>query len=331
MTQILIVAENPDNLTIASMVLARDRYEIVTADSGAEALRKVQEAKPDVILLDIVLPELDGFEVCRRLKADPATRHIPVAFLSSDRTDIDSISHGLELGAEDYIVKPFSSVELRSRLKVLARLKKNVDELFRKNAELQEANQALEQANAELASTKKELEQLAITDPLTGLYNRRYFDERMNEAFSLIPRSPMTIHFLSFDLDHFKRVNDQHGHHMGDLVLVQFSNILRRFVRKNDIIARIGGEEFVIAMLQIPAYEAHRAAERIRSEMEMRTLGGEGVALRMTTSVGVASYPEVKLDPPTPGALLKVSDDALYQAKNTGRNRIVIAAPSGSA
>jgi len=325
MTKILIVDDYEDNITLTSMILEKDNYQIISAMDGRESLTVAQQEQPDVILLDIQMPGMDGFEVCRRLKADPVTDNIPVLFLSAHNKDIDSVSLGLSLGAEDYIVKPFSSLELRARVSVLARLKKNIDDLATKNAELEEANHMLEESNDRLTQAQKALEQMAITDPLTGLYNRRYFTERLNETFNNIGREEVIVHLLMFDLDHFKNVNDTYGHQTGDMVLLQFSHILRRQVRKNDIIARIGGEEFVVAMFNIPSERAIKAAERIRAEVEAYEFEGESDHLHMTTSIGVASYPDIDLDPPGLEKLLQVADESLYYAKNHGRNRVIVA------
>ncbi|MCZ6474408.1 MAG: diguanylate cyclase [SAR324 cluster bacterium] len=325
MTKILIVDDSEDNLTLTSLVLQRDDYEIITAMNGRDALRIAQIDLPDVILLDVQMPDLDGFEVCRRLKGESDTENIPVLFLTAKHKDIDSVSLGLSLGAEDYIVKPFSSIELRARVSVLARLKNQMDELGNKNQQLESANQALADSNEQILQAQKALEQMAITDPLTALYNRRYFTERLSEAFAMIDREPVVIHLLMFDLDHFKKVNDTYGHQMGDAVLLQFSHILRRAVRKNDIIARIGGEEFVIAMLNIPSDRAHLAADRIRMEVEGYKFEAEGYSLSVTTSIGVASYPDLQLENPTLETMLHEADEALYYAKSHGRNRTVIA------
>ena len=325
MTTILIVDDSEDNLTLTSLVLEKDDHKIVTARTGRDALRIAQHDQPDIILLDIQMPDMDGFEVCRRLKADEETSTIPVLFLTAKHKDIDSMSLGLSLGAEDYIVKPFSSIELRARVSVLARLKRQMDELGEKNQELATANETLEETNSQLLEAQQALEQMAVTDPLTALYNRRYFTERLSEAFSMIDREKVVIHIIMFDLDHFKNVNDTYGHQMGDAVLLQFSHILRRAVRKNDIIARIGGEEFVIAMFNIPSDRANAAADRIREEVAKYKFESEGHKLSMTTSIGVASYPDLQLENPTLEKMLQIADEALYYAKTHGRNLMIVA------
>jgi diguanylate cyclase (GGDEF)-like protein len=325
MANILIVDDSEDNLTLTSMVLEKDKHDIMTAMDGREALRMAQQNNPDVILLDIQMPIMDGFEVCRRLKADSETSSIPVLFLTAKHKDIDSMSLGLSLGAEDYIVKPFSSIELRARVSVLARLKRHTDELQQKNLELADTNQTLEETNNQLLEAQQALEQMAVTDPLTALYNRRYFTERLSEAFAVIDREKIVIHIIMFDLDHFKDINDTYGHQMGDAVLLQFSHILRRGVRKNDIIARIGGEEFVISMFNIPSDRAHAAADRIRDVVAKYNFEWEGNKVHMTTSIGVASYPDLKMEDPTLEKMLQEADEALYYAKTHGRNRMVVA------
>lgn len=324
MTRILIVDDSQDNLAICAKILARDPYQILSAHSGKEALAIVARDKPDVVLLDVQMPEMDGFEVCERLKSAAATAHIPILFITAHHKDGDSISKGLALGADDYIIKPFNSSELRARVAVLARLKQTVDALVQKNAELEATNRALAEVNAHMVTAQEALAQLAVTDPLTGVYNRRYFDQRLMETFSLVQRQHAPLHLLALDLDHFKAINDRHGHQVGDLVLVNFADILKRCVRRHDVVARTGGEEFAILMFGIPQDQAIRAAERIRDQVAQATLDVAGQSVRVTTSIGLASL----LHPPQPGQdpqyLVGIADAALYTAKNEGRDRLVV-------
>lgn len=332
MTKILIVDDYEDNIAITSMILQKEAYDIISASNGEEALKKAKKDLPDVILLDVLLPELDGFEVCRRLKKDPTTQDIPVLFLSAHYKDIDSISKGLSLGAEDYLGKPFSSVELRARVSTLARLKSNTDQLSAKNLELEAANKALALSNEKLMAAQNALEHMAITDPLTGLNNRRYFTERMAEAFYRIGRQEdISLHLAMFDLDHFKIVNDTYGHQAGDMVLVEFANILRKTVRKADVTARLGGEEFIVAMQGTSVERARKVAERIRKEVANFKFETKTETFTLTTSVGMASFPELKMKTPTLDKLLHAADEALYFAKNNGRNQLQVAPVTDSA
>ena len=325
MSRILIIDDTQEGIAAASSILAKDSYEILSATNGPQALETARKMRPDAILLGIRAPLIEGFQVCQKLKSDPDTGHIPVLLINPDPKDADSVAHSLSLGGDDYITRPFNTLELRARVNVLVRLKKHVDELMEKNFELEAANHALASSIDRLSQAQKVLEQLAITDPLTGLYNRRYFEERMRETFSLIGRQKVSIHILMFDLDHFKQVNDRYGHSVGDAVLVHFSEILRRCVRRHDVISRFGGEEFIVAMLNIPLEQAERAAERIRREIESLPYKAGPETIRVTTSVGMATMPENFSETPTLQSLLKAADEALYSAKKQGRNRIVLA------
>ncbi|HUJ76030.1 MAG TPA: diguanylate cyclase [bacterium] len=327
MSKILIVDDSPDNVAMCALILAKDEHTILTASNGHDALRIAKEERPDVVLLDILMPDLDGFEVCKQLKADPATADISVLLLTAYHRDAESLAHGLSLGADDYITKPFNSAELRARVKVMARLKHHLDALVERNTQLSAANHALEEANHRLQETQHELEELAVTDPLTGLYNRRYLIDRLQELFSLVGRQPLSLHLLMFDLDHFKHINDTYGHAAGDQVLVQFADVLRKSVRRADIVARIGGEEFMVAMMNTPAERAEQAAERIRQTVERQPMRAEGTPIMVATSVGMASLPDHPGPEHTLEKLMQAADVALYQAKERGRNRLVVAKP----
>jgi len=325
MGKILIVDDNEDNLFVTTLVLSKDQYDIITASGGQEALDKANSEAPDVILLDINLPDIDGFEVCKRLKAQETTWPIPVIFLTGKYKDDESLIQGLSIGAEDYILRPFSSPELCARVKVMVRLKQNLDALAEKNKQLEQLNKELEEKNTELNLTQKALEELAITDPLTQVYNRRYFTERLKEEFSFIKRETHPISLIMLDIDYFKRVNDTHGHQCGDDVLIQFASILQKNVRKHDTVARYGGEEFIIAMYGLGTEAALATAERIRQDVAEYLFHHEDTKLHLTTSLGVASYPEVCSDSPTPDRLLQQVDSALYYAKGKGRNQTICA------
>ena len=322
MAKVLVVDDYEDSLKIVSMVLEKDKHDIATATNSKEAIAKANSELPDVILLDIQIPEVDGFDICRQLKANPTTANIPVIFLTAGFKDRKSVLKGLDI-AEDYMIKPFSSSELQARIKVMARLKHQMDELTRKNIELGELNQTLEQKNHELLSAQEALKEIAITDSLTKLYNRRYFASRLEQEFMRILRNPEPIGIVVLDIDHFKQVNDTYGHLCGDSVLIQYADILKQNVRQHDIVARYGGEEFIIGLIGQTMEEAYTTGERIRMDVEKFIFTHEDIELHITCSAGIASYPEVTGENPSLEALLKEGDAALYQAKNQGRNRVV--------
>lgn len=325
MAKILVVDDNQDILYVVSLVLSRDHHQLITASSGSEGLTAAFNEKPDVILLDIHMPQMDGFEVCHRLKSDPETAGIPLIFLTAKYKDSDTLAKGLQLGADDYIVKPFSNAELRARVNVMVRLKEQMDQLNLKNNQLKNLNQVLENKNSELVETKKILEELAITDSLTQLYNRRYFSERLHEEFMYSLRYKHTIAIVLLDIDFFKKVNDTYGHRCGDEVLIQVAAILRKNVRKREIAARYGGEEFVVGISGEGASGAYALAERIRTDIMSASFSYDGQEIRVTVSIGVGIYPDICDTTPELDQLLKEVDAALYHAKANGRNQTMVA------
>jgi diguanylate cyclase (GGDEF)-like protein len=220
---------------------------------------------------------------------------------------------GLELGADDYLTKPFDMLELSARVQSMLRLKTLQDELVAKCRDLDRMYQDLEKKS-------QELERLARVDPLTGLFNRRYFEERFYSEFSRSQRYRVPICCLMLDIDHFKRVNDTRGHQAGDCALKELALTLRRTLRDVDLTARYGGEEFVAILPETALREGIRAAERLRASVEANVFEHEGKPLKITVSIGVASYPVPGINDPE--ALLRVADDALYRAKEHGRNRV---------
>jgi diguanylate cyclase (GGDEF)-like protein len=298
---ILIVDDVEDNLEILGDLLTFDGYNVQTARSGDGALTLVQESRPDLILLDILMPGMDGFEVCSRLKADENTKDIPVIFVSS-MADIDSKVQGFKVGGVDYINKPFQHAEILVRVNThitMLRLRKH-----------------LEEQNAEL-------ERLANTDYLTELYNRRRFFHTAEVEFAEAVRSGNPISITLIDLDHFKRVNDTHGHLVGDHVLVHIAHLIRSNCRKSDIAARYGGEEFAILHPSLDRQNAFRVAERIRKEVEANPFSHEKDEIGITLSAGVVDTQSCK-DCLRVDDVLSWADIALYRAKDGGRNQVVI-------
>jgi diguanylate cyclase (GGDEF)-like protein len=298
---LLIVDDVDDNLEILGDILSFNGYQVQTARSGEAALKRVQESHPDLILLDILMPGMDGFEVCTRLKADESTKDIPVIFVSS-MTDIDSKVRGFKVGGVDYINKPFQHAEVLVRVNThvtLQRLRKN-----------------LEEQNAEL-------ERLANTDYLTKLYNRRRFFLAAEDEFVAAISSGNPISITLIDLDYFKRVNDVHGHLVGDRVLIHVAQLIRSFCRVSDVAARYGGEEFVILHPSIGSQDAYLVTERIRKQVEATPFLRESDAINITMSAGIVDTLACK-DCLRIDDVLARADIALYRAKDAGRNQVVI-------
>jgi len=290
MATLLLVDDEDVNLYALKLVLESRGYDCVTARNGADALRLAVDKDPDAILLDIQMPVMDGYEVCRRLKQNETTASIPLLFLTARYRDHLEVAKGLDLGANDYVTKPFSSQELLARVGVMVRLR-NAEEKTRKESQ---------------------------TDDLTGLHNRRFLQIRLDQELHRAVRASGMISCILLDIDHFKTINDSHGHAAGDFVLTGVAEIMRQHIRKSDLAVRYGGDEFLLILFDNDKQGAMRVAERIRSDVASRNFPFDGRRVPVTVSSGVSSYPED--DMRTSQELLDKADQALYDAKAAGRN-----------
>ena len=269
--------------------LSNEAVEVHYAVSGVDGLALAAALHPDLILLDVEMEGIDGFEVCRRLKQDPATLGIPVIFLSGVSSTEERIK-GLELGAVDYVSKPFDLAELRARVRGALRTKYLMDLLARKG----------------------------MIDGLTGLWNRAHFDDRLASEVAAITRSPRPLGCVMADIDNFKFVNDTHGHLFGDEVLRGVAQILQEVSRAEDVVCRFGGEEFVILTPGIGLIGATSFAQRARAAIEDKTFSHDGREAKVTCSFGVSDASVAGFK-----RLVEEADSALYRAKHTGRNCVV--------
>jgi diguanylate cyclase (GGDEF)-like protein len=305
---ILVADDEPINRSLIQRRLEREGYRVLTAQNGQEAVEKARDSLPDLVILDIMMPVMDGLEACELIKEDLTTRDIPIIFLSArDETDIKV--KGLTLGANDYISKPFKAEELLARVDVAIRLKRERDELRLS------ANEAV--ARAEVAQER------AMTDPLTGLLNRYGLQRLLTHEHAEALRYDRSLSCLMIDLDNFKGINDSYGHSMGDVALQQVANILTEAVRGSDMVCRYGGEEFVVLLPETNLEGAVSLGEKIRAAAESRLFGDGGKddssLFRLTLSAGAASLS----DHESGNDMLARADMALYQAKAGGRNRVV--------
>lgn len=297
--RILVVDDHEDNIELLRARLLARGYQVDAAWDGEEALERVHAAPPDLILLDVMMPKIDGIEVVRRLKADASLPFIPIIMQTALETTEDKVE-GLDAGADDYITKPINFAELEARVKSLLRIKALQEELAAANARLRYMSQ---------------------TDGLTGVDNRRHVEERLTEMFEHAARLNEPLAVVMCDVDHFKSVNDTYGHQAGDAVLRQVAEVLRDTAREIDRVGRYGGEEFVVILPGSSADDAASFAERVRRAIEAREFTYDGGSLRRTISLGVAGWPHPEVRHQE--ALVKAADDALYVAKETGRNRVV--------
>jgi len=449
--RVLVVDDNLSNVKLMEAGLAAEYFDVVTACSGPECIAKVAETPPDIVLLDVMMPGMDGFEVCRRIKSDPKTAHVPVVMVTALHQLSDRVA-GLEAGADDFLTKPVNDVALFARVRSLVRLKMMTDELrmrestSRKMGIVEPANTLLDgnfpgrillindriasatwftaalepmhavttiesfqdalvhvqggnidvivvsvsmhgidalrlcsqirslpegrnvpilvvipdddscnltkalevgvndylnapvDRNELLARVRTQLRnkryadqlrhnvqlglEMAITDQLTGLYNRRYLSHHLNNLVEAGKKTSKPVTLVFVDIDHFKLVNDKYGHEVGDKVLKEFASRIAANVRGVDLACRYGGEEFVVAMPDTDIVSASTIAERLRQSIETTPveLGHAPHQLNITISVGVAMAEGAD---DSGEALLDRADQALYRAKRSGRNRVV--------
>lgn len=448
--RVLVVDDVLPNVRILEAKLSSEYYQVFTASDGPEALEVVERDNPDIVLLDVMMPGMDGFEVCRRMKANPAVSHIPVVMVTA-LSDASDRVQGLEAGADDFLTKPVNDMALFSRVRSLVRLKMTMDELklrrqtgerlgmYSTEAEMDvtgapvlviddnasdnrhvnrhmgegfnlifeaEPEAAIARAreddpdliilsldhkgtdplrltsrirndaatrqvpilmigeesdneriakglelgvtdyllrpidgNELTARAKTQVRRkrfqdqlresveasitMAMTDPLTGLYNRRYLDQHLEMAMQRNRTAGKPLSFILLDIDHFKAVNDTHGHAAGDRILQQFSKRIQHSVRDFDLCARFGGEEFVVMMPEAERQLAEKVGERLRWAMESQPFetGEEVGSITVTCSLGGATLKEGE----DATSLMKRADMALYEAKGAGRNRMIMA------
>ncbi|MBI1910491.1 MAG: diguanylate cyclase [Deltaproteobacteria bacterium] len=272
----------------------------IEADDGLSAIKAFVEEKPGFIITDIEMPSINGYRFISTVRNMEDGRDIPIVMLSGTKNSLKKKLTGFNLGASDFLIKPFEDEELVARVKSLLSIRKLIDELKEKNALL---------------------EKLAVTDELTGLYNRRHFFEVVREQMALGVRHNFKIACLLMDLDHFKKINDTFGHIAGDDVLKKVGSLLNACRREGELLARFGGEEFVMCLFNTDSGSALLAAERFRKLIATHEfISPLYPPLHATVSIGLAIYPQGEIL--TIDELLRKADDALYKSKLDGRNRV---------
>ena len=289
MKRLLLVDDDVESLAVARRGWLTTGLRFLCATGGRAGIEAAKSQHPDLILLDLDMPDVTGFDVCRALKADPELCMIPVLFLSGSGTSADKV-RGLDLGAVDYITKPFDEFELKARVRAAIRTKYLQDLLI----------------------------EHAHIDPLTGLPNRRALMDRLQMEWARMQRHGGELSFIMADIDYFKWVNDTYGHSIGDKLLQEVARTIARQCRESDLPARYGGEEFAVVVPNEGISGAVRLAERCRREIEKINLPAKGESLRPRASFGVAGADGAA----SAELLVERADQALYQAKAAGRNRV---------
>ncbi|HWE05054.1 MAG TPA: diguanylate cyclase [Tepidisphaeraceae bacterium] len=296
--QILVIDDSKTIHPLVKVILAEEPVEVHSAMDAKYGMVLAASVQPDLILLDVDMPGMDGFEACKQLKSDPQTADVPIIFLTSHSSVAEKV-RGLGLGAMDYVTKPFNRAELMARVRASLRTKQSI----------------------------RALEEKATIDSLTGLGNRAMFDQRLEAEVCLQVRTRNPLACILMDVDRFKRINDTFGHPAGDKVLKQLASIIADMCRTEDVACRYGGEEFAILAPNTTAIAASTFAERLRAQISKATFVpnpsafiAPGTTFGVTASFGVADSRE-QFD----RSMVQRADDALYQSKRAGRDRVSIA------
>jgi diguanylate cyclase (GGDEF)-like protein len=320
--KILIVDDRPENLLTLEQLLDRPDIETIRANSGEDALSQSLDHDFALVLLDVQMPGMDGYEVAELMRGNKRTRHVPIIFVTADISNMQHLFKGYDSGAVDYLFKPLAPKVFQSKVNIFIELYHQKDELHEKTVELDKKLVELEELQQQLKEMNEQLLLLSITDGLTGLLNKRQFDVLFDEEWKRAFRNKASLTIVLLDIDFFKAYNDSYGHTAGDDCLTKVAHALSNVVKRNvDKVARVGGEEFAIILPNTDLEGARHMAEQVRLAIEEIGVchSGSGIAEYVSVSVGAASCIPNNGDATI--QLVKAADKALYQAKFDGRNR----------
>jgi diguanylate cyclase (GGDEF)-like protein len=299
MQTVLAIDDSPDVHRLLDARLRPEGLVIHHALDAEDGIAQATRSPPDLILLDVDMPHVTGFEVCRKLKSNPQLANVPVIFLTG-ASEVHTKVEGFDLGAVDYVTKPFDAAELRARVRAALRTKRYHDLLAARSN----------------------------VDALTGIWNRAYFNQRLGEEIAAAERYGRVVALVLMDLDAFKSMNDTFGHPFGDQVLQKVGELLHASLRATDAPCRYGGEEFGLVLSDTNETGARTLAERVRAELASIAFRPRERTINVTASFGVACSTMLGKDAITVGRLVTAADDALYEAKRTGRDKVCIAKPN---
>ena len=333
MAKVLIVDDNQDMLETLEHLFSFYGFEVAKAMNGLEGIEAAKKEEPDIIILDALMPVMNGFEACEKLKQDPQTREIPIIFLSANYTEDRHRIAGLELGADDYILKPFNAKELITRVKKILKRKELVEQLRQDNKRLIDQQLSFLEELEKIKKRAKELEQNQIVDVLTGLYNENLFHKRLEEEFHRAKRYQNDLSLVLLDVDFFQKINEMYGDQTGDYILIKIANIILNNTRYSDVVFRLRGNLFAIILPNTDEAGAFYEAERIRTAIEQTNFFEEGFMelknlnkrrkqqyQHITVSAGIASYTSELKDKET---LIQNAREALTNAKSQRRNMTI--------
>ncbi|MCL2925173.1 MAG: diguanylate cyclase [Trichodesmium sp. MAG_R04] len=300
---ILVVDDVSTNLKLLRLILEPIGYSLAFAQGGYQAIEKVKVSKPDLILLDLMMPEINGLEVCKQLKSDPEYTNIPIIFITASNEQ-EHIVKAFELGAVDYINKPLKKAELFARIRNHLLLQHTIDKL--------------KSTQIELKNALAEVQKIANTDPLTKALNRRRLFNLGYQEFNRVTIYGTALSILLMDLDNFKKINDNYGHQAGDQALCTVVKSIKNTIRNVDFLGRYGGEEFMAILPETNGKKALILAEEIRKMVSSNIIKTDKGSILLTISIGVSTYSakDQSLDD-----MISRADKAVYQAKQQGRNK----------
>jgi two-component system cell cycle response regulator len=305
---VLLIEDSPTQAQYVRLLLEDAGYQVTFAETGQKGIEIAEAAQPDLVLLDVVLPDLDGFSVCHRIR-QRSRLYIPILMLTEKRTDMEDKVGGLTVGADEYLSKSADDRELLARVASLLRIRQVIEDIYNRMENGEQSYQTLRQP--------------ALTDRLTGLYNRHYFAEDLHRQFALARRYLNPLGCIMMDIDLFRDFNTRYGDPTGDWMLQGVASLMKQNVREVDMIARYGGEEFIILLPMIDIGEAAALAERLRKLVEQHIWENPSLGkLHITVSLGVAAIPTQDIE--TAEHLIACADKALHRAKANGRNRVEI-------
>ncbi len=338
MAKILIVDDRPLNRELLATILNSTNHQLLEASDGQEALEIAKNEHPDVIITDIMMPRVDGYELVYQLRKDPLLKKTKVIFYTAQYLESEAIDLAKAYGVMDYIIKPAEPEQILKLVNNILNQVINIDigediellskkyekllsqKLYQKVDELTMISQRIQ----ELKEINQDLEDISVRDSLTGLFNRRYLPELLSRWISRAKRKNEQIVVFMIDLDYFKEINDQFGHKMGDKVLQIIARCLIENARQEDVVCRYGGEEFTVLLFDTSPEIAFERAEKLRIAVEtLSTKYKKYVPKKITISIGISSFPK---NGQTVNTLIKAADAALYLAKRQGRNKVVISA-----
>lgn len=320
--RVLVVDDDPSVLILMGRYLTVAGHHVLTARNGIEAMRILLAEGPSVVITDWVMPQMNGLELCKAIRAHEGISFAYIIIMTAQRTEEDRLVEAFGAGADDYLRTPFKPSELLARLRAGERIIKLQEQLDSRNRQLHRYNAQVETANSKLATANEELQRMATTDELTGLANRREALARLSDYWASSQRRGQPLACIVLDLDRFKSCNDAYGHTVGDRVLKETAICMQQAVRRDEYISRIGGDEFLVLCPGSTEAMAAVAAERLRRAAEANLVRGGDLELRVTISAGVA---ECSPDMNSPDDLLHAADDALYAAKDAGRSTVWLA------